>query len=425
MQDRSIVGLLKTTLREWQEDKASRLAAALAYYTAFSIAPLLLVAIAIAGLVFGDEAAQGSLFNQLQGLLGPEGASVIETAVKNSRQPGASALSAVVGLATLVWSASNVFAQLQDALNTIWEVQPKPAGVVGAVKRRILPLSMVLGIGFILLVSLVLSALLAALGRYFSGLLPGGDVIWQVVNFLVSFSLITLLFAAIYKVLPDAEIAWSDVWVGAAVTALLFTVGKLLIGLYLGNASVGSTYGAAGSLLVLLVWVYYSAQILFLGAEFTQVYARAYGSRIVASEHAVPLTEEARATQGLPRREAVEEAARTGEPVAAIAARQEPAESQPDGSRQPAPVGPRQAWAGAAGGGPTSPADSDQPPSVALAGQPPAPGRPAEPESGLLKNLLWLGLASGSLAVAGLLARRTSAAIWQLVWHEPPPSSKT
>jgi membrane protein len=210
-----------------------------------------------------------------------------------------------------------VFGQLQDALNTIWEVQPKPAGLVGSLKRRLVPMSMVLGIGFLLLVSLVLSAALSALSHFFNQLLPGTSVLWEIVNFVVSFGAVTGLFAAIYKVLPDVKIRWSDVWIGAAVTALLFTIGKLLIGLYLGNASIGSTYGAAGSLLVVLVWVYYSAQILFFGAEFTQVYARRFGSQIVPSEHAVPLTEEARAQAGMPRKEEVQRATATGQSVTA------------------------------------------------------------------------------------------------------------
>jgi membrane protein len=296
--------LLKQTFVEWREDKVSRLAAALAYYTAFSLAPLVLIAVAIAGLVLGEEAASGQIYAQLAGLLGSEGAGVIETAVRNSRQVGLASLSAIIGLVTLIWSASNVFAQLQDALNTVWEVEPKPGrGILGTIRQRFLSMTMVLGIGFLLLVSLVLSAGLAALGRYFSAALPGSDLLWQAVNFLVSFAVITLLFAAIYKVLPDVEIRWRDVWIGAAVTALLFTIGKLVIGIYLGNASVGSTFGAAGSLLVVLVWVYYSAQILFFGAEFTQVYARRYGSRIVPSPNAQPLTEEARRQQGAPSKE--------------------------------------------------------------------------------------------------------------------------
>jgi membrane protein len=377
MQPGVAVDLLKSTFKDWNEDKASRLAAALAYYTAFSVAPMLLIAIAIAGLVFGDEAAQGSIFVQVQGLLGPEAAGTIETAVKNSRQPGASTVSAIIGLVTLVWSASNVFSQLQDALNTIWEVQPKPAGLVGSLKRRLLPMSMVLGIGFLLLVSLVLSAGLAALGRFFEGLLPGTSALWEVVNFVISFGVITGLFAAIYKLLPDVEIRWSDVWIGAAVTALLFTIGKLLIGLYLGNASIGSTYGAAGSLLVVLVWVYYSAQILFFGAEFTQVYARRYGSQIVPSEHAVPLTEEARAQAGMPRKEAVERAAATGESVTTASS----AGAQPTGRSDVKP-----ARSDGQGGHQDAERDAHQHP-------------------GTIKKLLW----AGSLAVAGVLARRSRA----------------
>jgi membrane protein len=337
----AVVDLLKTTYSEWSEDKASRLAAALAYYTAFSIAPLLLIAIAIAGLVFGDEAARGEVFGQLEGLIGPDGASVLQTAVDNSRQQGASTISAIVGLALLVWSAGSLFAQLQEALNTIWEVEPKPgAGIMGTLKRRFLSMSMVLGIGFLLLVSLVLSAALAAIGTFFNGLLPGSEVVWEAVNFVISFVVIALLFSAMYKVLPDVEIAWRDVWIGGAVTALLFTVGKLLLGLYLGHASVGSTYGAAGSLLVFLVWVYYSAQILFFGAEFTQVYARKYGTRMTPSEDAVPVSEEARGKEGRPRKEAVERAARTGESVTEAAKRPDaPVGAAASNGHRPGPRG--------------------------------------------------------------------------------------
>ncbi|MDP8921911.1 MAG: YihY family inner membrane protein [Chloroflexota bacterium] len=311
---RAAFDLLKTTYTEWSEDKASRLAASLAYYTAFSIAPTLLISIAIAGLIFGQEAAQGQVFAQARGLIGDQGAGAIETAVQNSsQQAGAGLLATIIGLATLLWSASNVFGQLQEALNTIWEVQPNPnAGIMATIKRRFLSMTMVLGIGFMLLVSLVLSTALGTVGNFFSNLLPGGAWLWQVINFAISFGVITLLFAAIYKVLPDATIKWSDVWIGAAVTALLFTVGKLLIGLYLGYASVGSTFGAAGSLLVFLVWVYYSAQILFFGAEFTQVYARIYGSHIRPAEDAVAMDEVVRAEQGVPHKSAVEKAAENG-----------------------------------------------------------------------------------------------------------------
>ncbi len=302
MNPRAAVDLLRATFHDWREDKASRLAAALAYYTVFALAPLLLLAVAVAGLVFGEQAARGQLFAQLEGLLGPEVAGVLETALARSRESRAGGLAAAVGVAALLWSASNLFAHLQDALNTIWEVAPRPgAGLLAAAKKRLLSMTLVLGTGFLLLVSLVLSAALAALGAALRGLLPGGEVLWQALDFVLSFAVITLLFAAIYKVLPDATVAWGDVWIGAAATALLFGAGKLLIGLYLGRAGVGSAYGAAGALLVLLVWVYYAAQLLFLGAEFTQAYARRYGSRIVPEPHAVPLTEEARAQQGIPR----------------------------------------------------------------------------------------------------------------------------
>ena len=404
MGPRAVFELLKATFKEWQEDKAARLAAALAYYTAFSIAPLILLAIVIAGLVFGEQAAQGAIFAQLQGLLGQEGAGMLETAVQNSRKPGASAVSAVVGLVTLVWSASNVFAQLREALNTIWEVEPRPGqGLTGMAKQRLLSMSLVLGIGFLLLVSLVLSAGLAALGQFFGGLMPGAEALWQVVDFAVSFGVVALLFAAIYKVLPDAEIAWGDVWIGAVATAVLFTLGKQLIGLYLGHASVGSTYGAAGSLLVLLVWVYYSAQILFFGAEFTQVYARRYGSRITPSRAAVPLTVEARANQGAPPKAAVVRAARTGEPVAtAVPSQQETAAARPA----------------------TPPAPGADAPTTAAGGAPAGTVGGTAREPGMIKKLLWTGLAAGSLAVAGMAARRISAAIWGAVLREPPPSSK-
>jgi membrane protein len=368
----SPVGLLKESFSEWQEDKASRLAAALAYYTAFSIAPLLLLTISIAGLVLGDEAAQGTIFYQLQGLLGPEAAGFFQSAIAHSREPGSSSVSAAIGIATLIWSAGNVFGQLQDALNTIWEVQPAPAGLVGSVKRRIVPLSMVLGIGFLLLVSLLLSAGISAVGTFLGEVLPGSIVFWQAVNVILSLVVVTLLLAAIFKVLPDAEVSWSDVWIGAILTSLLFVVGKTLIGIYLGHASVGSTYGAAGSLLVFLVWVYYSAQILFFGAEFTQVYARQRGKGIVPSEGAIPLTAEAKAEQGL----------------------------KPTAARPQATLGA------------VSPAVSRQ------FGR--AHARPVR-DAGALKKLIWTGLSAGSIALMGILAQRVTTGFWRSVFHEPAP----
>ncbi|AFZ18339.1 YihY/virulence factor BrkB family protein [Allocoleopsis franciscana] len=307
MKPKVIVELLKETFKEWQEDKASRLAAALAYYTAFSIAPLLIIAIAIAALVFGEEAARGGIEDQLRGLIGQQGAEAIEEMIKNSSKPAEGTIATIISVGFLLFGASGVFAQLQDSLNTIWEVAPKPGrGVMGFIKDRFLSFSMVLGIGFLLLVSLVLSAVLAGLNNILGGMMPGLSFLWEILNFLISFGVITLLFALIYRVLPDAKIAWGDVWFGAIITALLFTIGKTLIGLYLGNSSVGSTYGAAGSFVVLLLWVNYSAQILFFGAELTQVYANKYGSHIVPTENAVRLTEEDRVQQGIPHSSHVE-----------------------------------------------------------------------------------------------------------------------
>lgn len=302
MKPQVVIELLKKTFQEWQEDKASRLAAALAYYTAFSIAPLLIIVIAIAAFFFGEQAAQGEIVGQIQGLVGREGAEAIQTMIQNSRKPTTGIVATLISIGILLFGATNVFVQLQDALNTIWEVTPKP-GVKGIVKTRIISFSMILGIGFLLLVSLVLSAALAALGNYLGGMMPGFQFLWSTLNFCISFGIITLLFALIYRFLPDVKITWGDVAIGAAITALLFTIGKTLIGLYLGNSSVGSTYGAAGSFVVLLLWVNYSAQILLFGAEFTQVYANKFGSKIVPTEDAMPMTEEARAQQGIPHQE--------------------------------------------------------------------------------------------------------------------------
>lgn len=294
--------LLKETFSEWNADKASRLAAALAYYTIFSLAPLLIIAIAIAGAVFGEEAARGEIVGQIQGLVGREGAQFIETAIENANKPREGRIASLIGVAILLFGASGLFAQLQDALNTIWEVQPKPGrGLFGILRARFLSFAMVLGVGFLLLVSLIVSAALTAAISYFGHLLPGVDFLWQLVNFILSFAVPTVLFGLIYKVLPDVKIAWSDVWIGAAITSLLFSIGRYALGTYLGNSGFSSTYGAAGSVVIILVWVYYAAQILFFGAEFTQVYARRYGSKIVPDKNAIPLTDAARAEQGMTR----------------------------------------------------------------------------------------------------------------------------
>jgi membrane protein len=280
---------VKETASDWSDDNASRLAAALAYYSLLSLAPLLVIVIAVAGLFYGPDAARGKIAGELGAVVGGEAALGIQSVAASARSQTGGIISTVVGVVTLFVGASGVFGELQSSLNTIWEVKPKPGrGVLGQLKDRFLSFTMVLGVAFLLLVSLVLSALLSALGTTVAGALPGGEGIWQVVTFFVTFSLVTTLFALIFKYVPDARIQWRDVWLGAAVTALLFTIGKFLLGLYLGKAAPGSSYGAAGSIIALVVWVYYAAQILFLGAEFTQVQARRQGAGIQPSKNAMP-----------------------------------------------------------------------------------------------------------------------------------------
>ena len=285
--------LLKTTWKEWNEDQASLLAAALSYYTAVSIAPLLVLVVVIVGLFLGQQAAQSQLIAQLQGAMGKEGSQFLQTILQNADQPKLASAAGILSFLTLIWGSTNVFAQLQNSLNKIWNVERKPgSGVWATIRSRLLSFTMVLGVAFMLLVSLVLSTVLTTLVDIGHGLLPGADWVWQLVNFLVSFGVTTFLFAAIYKVLPDADIAWRDVWLGAAVTALLFTLGKFVLGLYLANA--GNAYGAVGSVVVFLLWVFYSAQILFMGAEFTQVYARRFGKGIQPAADAVRTQDPAR-----------------------------------------------------------------------------------------------------------------------------------
>lgn len=281
--------LLQETFKEWNDDKASQMAAALAYYTVFSLTPLLVIVIAIAGFFLGQDAARGEIISQLQNLVGSQGAEVIKTALDNATQPNSNAglIASLISIAVLLFGASGVFVQLQDSLNAIWNVDPKStAGVKKQVRKRLLSFGGILGIGFLLLVSLVISAVLSAISNFASNLLPGFDALWQVVNFVVSFGVTTLLFALIYKYLPDINVTWKDVLVGATLTSFLFAIGKYFIGLYLGNSSFGSAYGAAGSLVILLAWIYYSVQILFFGAEFTQVYARRYGSHRAQERYA-------------------------------------------------------------------------------------------------------------------------------------------
>lgn len=277
MNGKMVWDLLKTTASKWSTDGASRLGAALAFYTMLSIAPLLVVVTAIGGLVYGQEAARGELIRRLEGLVGRQAAEVLQTMLANAYHPAAGIIASGIGIILLLFGATGVVVELQDSLNRIWGVQGQaPGGIWGFVCTRLRSFLLILAVGFLLLASLVFSAVLTVVVHYFSGV--GSPLLWQVINLLISFGIITLLFALIFKLLPDADIAWKDVWIGAALTAVLFTIGKFLIGLYLGTSSLSSTYGAAGSLAVFLVWVYYSAQILFFGAEFTQVYANRHGT---------------------------------------------------------------------------------------------------------------------------------------------------
>jgi membrane protein len=280
--------LLKETYAQWSAAKPFQMAAALAYYTLFSLAPLLLIAIAVAGLVFGREATERQILMTFQGFVGPQGAQAIEGLLHSVSIPGSGILATVIGVVTLLIGAGGVVGQLQESLNTIWEVEANPEGGLWSLLRtRVVSFAMVLGVGFLLLVSLIISAALTAVIQLFHGILPGSDALWQGLELLVSFGLITLLFALIYKVLPDVEMAWRNVWMGAAITALLFTVGKFLLGLYLGQKGITSPYGAAGSLVLVLLWVYYSGLIFFFGAAFTKVYATLHDADLRPTAQAV------------------------------------------------------------------------------------------------------------------------------------------
>lgn len=274
--------MIKAAVDAWVDDYAPSMGAALSYYTLFSLAPLLIIVIAVAGMVFGQEAAQGEIVAQLRGIMGEEGAVAVEGMLKAAREPAKSTVATIVGIALLLLGATAVFGELQSALDRIWRV-PAPkaeSDIWHLLRTRLLSFGLVLGLGFLLVVSLVVSAVLAALGKWWGGWFEGWDVVLEILNFAVSFGIFTLLFAMIYKIMPRAMIPWRDVWTGAAVTALLFTIGKVLIGLYLGKSSLASGFGAAGSLVMLLAWVYYSAQIFLFGAEYTWVYANRHGSRV-------------------------------------------------------------------------------------------------------------------------------------------------
>jgi membrane protein len=280
--------LIKQSVSAFIDDEALTRGAAIAFYTVTSIGPVLFIVVAIAGLVFGEDAARGAISDQLGGLMGQQGSELLQTAIQNASQRSSGMLAAAVGIGTLIITASGVFTEMQQTLNVIWRAEPSGTTISRLIRARAVSLGLVGALGFLLLVSLVISTLLSALSDYINAYLPGGHLILQTLTFLISFSLITLLFGAIYKVLPDKRIEWHDVLIGAFVTAFLFTIGKLFISLYIGSTAIASSYGAAGSLIVVLLWIYYSAQIFLLGAEFTKVYASHHGSHQRGRRHLLP-----------------------------------------------------------------------------------------------------------------------------------------
>ena len=303
MKPSTLLDICKKTVVAWVDDYAPSMGAAISYYTAFSIAPLLVIVIAIAGYVFGDDAVRGALQGQIAGLVGSDGAVAIQGLISSASEPTEGLVASGVSLVVLLIGATTVFAEIQSALDRIWHVpeKAKPSGLWGLLRARFLSFGLILGLAFLLMASLTVGAAVAAMGSYFSTLLPGWEVLLHGINLGMSLVVETLVFAMIFKFMPSTKIAWSDVWVGAAVTAALFEIGKLLIGLYVGKAGISSTYAAAGSIAVILIWVYYAAQIFLLGAEFTKVYAGERGSHRaepatlapetpVRSEDPVPVT---------------------------------------------------------------------------------------------------------------------------------------
>lgn len=296
--------LLTDTFSKWNEHKAIRLGAALAYFGIFAIAPVLIIAIAIAGLVYGRAATEGTIVRSISGVVGSSTAQFTQELVESVSHPGAGVIAVVVGLAGIVLGSAGFFFQLRDALNTVWEVAPKPGyRLVDIIRDNALSFAMALGLGVLLLVSLLLTAGVSAVGSLLGSAVPGGETVWQLADFGLSFGAVTLLFACIFKVLPDVRIAWGDVWPGAILTALFFTVAQVALSMIIRLANPGLAFGAAGALVVILVWINLVSLILLFGAEFTCVYSRRFGSRAQPKTYAEALTSEARAAQGMPARE--------------------------------------------------------------------------------------------------------------------------
>lgn len=278
-------GIIRAAANAWIDDYAPSMGAALSYYMLFSLAPLIVIVVAVAGMVFGEQVAQGEIVAQLRGIMGEEGALLVEGLLKSAREPAKGMVATIVGFALLLVGSTAVFAELQSALDRIWRVPAKQneSGIWNLLRSRLLSFGLVLGLAFMLTVSLVMSAALAAMGKWWGGWFVGWETLLMALNFAVSFGIFIVLFAMIYKIMPRAIIPWRDVWTGATVTALLFTIGKELIGMYLGTSSLASGFGAAGSLVVLVAWIYYSAQIFLFGAEYTWIYANRRGSRALAN----------------------------------------------------------------------------------------------------------------------------------------------
>ena len=296
MNRKSLWQFIKDVFTKWIDDDPFLLASSLSYYTLFSLTPLLIIAIAVAGFVFGQDAAQNQIVETIGGMIGPESAKAIQGMIENaSDKPKTGIISTLLGAVTLLIGAGGVVGQLQTSLNKIWGVEPKPGqGIWGFIRQRFISYAMVLAVGFLLLVSLVVTALLTVLSQFMGSMIGGAAFVGHLLDIVVSFAFVTLLFAMIYKFVPDIQIQWKDVWIGAALTSILFTIGKFLIGLYLGSSGVTSPYGAAGSLITVLLWVYYSALIFLLGAEFTKGYSDAFGSGVVPAENAEISQEQAK-----------------------------------------------------------------------------------------------------------------------------------
>lgn len=293
MKRKELITVIKESFSEWSKDNASTLAAALSYYSMFSLAPILVIIVSVAGFILGSEGRGQQLIRQVGQFVGPQIADMLQSVVQKAHQGSTGLIATIISAVVVIIGAAGVFYQLRKSLNIIWEVEPKQGkGIKYLIKNQVLSFLSVFFIGFLLFVALAASTSLSELSGHFEGIIPGGRYAIQGINVLIFFVIGTLLFAAVFKLLPDAEIAWSDVWIGAAITSILFSIGKFAIGLYLGKSTMASPYGAAGSLVILLAFIYYASNIFFIGAEFTQIYSNHFGSKIVPSEHGQPTPHE-------------------------------------------------------------------------------------------------------------------------------------